>query len=148
MEPLFISFTREESRRTAVIAEELGSIWLYLSRQGERAPGHDCWLLNTFPPPQHGREFYRQRNSPPPAPADRVIAGGTMRAPAPDRWSVVWSPDGESVAALLDGQTIGFIAAGRKRGNARYIKDGAESWALPWTDDAYCEAFPLPGVSR
>ena len=141
MEPLFISFTSEKSRRTAVVAEELGSIWLYLSRQGESAPEHDCWLLNTVPQPQHGREFYRPRNMPPPAPADRVITGGTMPTPAPDRWSVVWSRDGESVAALLDGQPIGFIAAGLTRGSARYITDGALPWAVPWADDTYRDAF-------
>ena len=140
MEPLFVAFTSRASQRTAVIAEELGSIWLYLSRPNERAPEHDCWLLNTDDPPRdHG--YYRQQKSPPPAPADRLLAGGTTPPPAPERWAVEWSDDGESAAALLDGQPIGFIASGHQRGYARYIADGAQPWALPWPDDTYNEVF-------
>jgi hypothetical protein len=142
MEPLFVAFTSETSQRTAVIAEELGSIWLYLSRRKERAPERDCWLLNTEAEPRLDLDYYRQHNSPPPAPSGRVLPGGTTPAPSSDRWAVQWSADGESVAALLDGRQIGFIAAGQQRGHARYISAEARSWALPWSDDAYREVFP------
>ena len=136
MDPLFVAFTCQASQRTAVIAEELGSIWLYLSRPNARAPEHDCWLLNTAAE-QRDREYYRQHQSPPPAPSDRVLAGGTTPAPSSDRWTVQWSADGESVAALLDRRPIGLIVSGHQRGYARYIADDARPWALPWSDDAY-----------
>lgn len=141
MEPLFVAFTSQASQRTAVIAEELGSIWLYLSRRNERAPERDCWLLNTDAEPRRDREYYRQHKSPPPAPTDRVLSGGTTPAPSSDRWAVQWSADGESVAALLDGQPIGLIVSGHHRGYARYIADEARPWADPWSDDAYGDAF-------
>ena len=142
MEPLFVAFTSQASQRAAVIAEEVDSIWLYLSRPNERAPERDCWLLNTDAEPRRDREYYRQHKSPPPAPPDRVLAGGTTPTPSSDRWAVQWSADGESVAALLDGRPIGLIASGHRRSYARYIADEAGPWALPWSDDAYGEAFP------
>ena len=140
MEPLFLVFTSEGSHRSAVIAEEIGSVWLYLTRPNERAPERDCWLLNTDAE-AHDREFYRQRNSPPPAPADRVLGAGTTPVPAAERWSVRWSGDGHSVAALLDGKAIGLIVSEHQRGHARYIAEDAVSWALPWSDHTYSEAF-------
>ena len=144
MDPLFIAFTSHISERTAVIAEELGSIWLYLSGRSERSPERDCWLLNTDADPRPDLGYYRQHNSPPPAPSACVLPGGATPAPSPDRWAVQWSDDGESVAALLDGRPIGFIAAGHQRGRARYIHGDARPWALPWSDDAYDEVFSRP----
>jgi hypothetical protein len=141
MEPLFVAFTCEVSRRTAVIAEELGSIWLYLSGRNARAPERDCWLLNTDAEPQRDREYYRLHQSPPPAPSGLVLEGGTTSTPSPDRWAVQWSADGESVAALLDGRPIGLIVSQHPRGHALYIADGAPPWALPWSGDAYDDAF-------
>ena len=141
MEPLFVAFPSQASQRNAVIAEELGSIWLYLSRPDERAPERDCWLLNTEAEPRRDGEYYRQHKSPPPAPSGLVLAGGTTAAPSSDRWTVQWSADGESVAALLDGMPIGFIVSGDQRGYARYIAEDARPWAFPWSDDAYGEAF-------
>ena len=141
METLFLMFTCEASHRSAVIAEEIGSVWLYLSRPHERAPERDCWLLNADADADHDREFYRQHQSPPPAPSTHVAAAGTMPVPAGERWSVLWSADGHSVAALLDGKAIGFIVSGHQRGNARHIAEGAVPWALPWSDNAYNETF-------
>jgi len=141
MEPLLIAFICQASQRTAVIAEELGSIWLYLTRRNERAPERDCWLLNTDAELRHDREYYRRQKSPPPAPTHRVLAGGTTQAPSSDRWAVQWSADGDSVAALLDGRPIGFIVSGHQRGYARYIADEAGPWAAPWSDDVYAETF-------
>jgi hypothetical protein len=141
MEPLFVAFTCQASQRSAVIAEELGSVWLYLSRRNESAPERDCWLLNTEAQPPRDREYYRQHKSPPPAPPGLVLAGGTTPAPSSDRWTVQWSADGESVAALLDGMPVGLIVSGHQRGYARYIADDARPWAFPWSDDAFGEAF-------
>ena len=139
-DPLFVAFESDVSHRTAVIAEETGSIWLYLSKPDERAPERDCWLLNTDAEIRD-REFYRQHQSPPPAPPTRVLDGGTAPLPGVERWSVRWSSDGHSVAALLDGQAIGFIVAGHERGHARYISGGAPPWALPWSEHAYNDTF-------
>ena len=137
---LFVAFQSDVSRRTAVIAEEIGSIWLYLSKPDERAPERDCWLLNTDAEIRD-REFYRQQQSPPPAPPDHILDGGTVPVPDAERWSALWSSDGNSVVALLDGQAIGFIVAGDEHGHARYISGGATPWALPWSEHAYNEAF-------
>ena len=139
-ESLFLSFPCDRSRRTAVIAEEIDSIWLYLSAPGEQKPQRDCWLLNTTAV-VHEQSYYRQRGAPPPAPADRVGPEGVASPPATERWSVQWSVDGHSVAALLDGLPIGVISATGRGGMARFIGTGADPWALPWDEDAYRAVF-------
>ena len=100
-------------------------------------------LLNTGAAPRDPH-YYRQHNSPPPAPSNRVLAGGAREPPTSNRWTVQWSADGEAVAALLDDQPIAFIVAGQQRGYARYIAADAQSWALPWSEETYAEAFLRP----
>ena len=137
---LFIASTSERSGRTAVIAEELDSVWLYLSAPGKQSPEQDCWILNT-PAAANPIDFYRTRGSPPPAPGGHVAPGGTRDVPAAERWSLSWSADGDSVAAMLEGTAVGFISPSRPRGVARYILEGAAAWAHTWDEDSYRRTF-------
>jgi hypothetical protein len=137
-QPLFVKFRCEHSRRTAVIAEEIDSVWLYLSAAGNETPERDCWLLNTTTTPRE-MAFYRERGAPPPAPIDRVEHGGVLSAPG--QWSVIWSASGDAVAALLNALPIGFVSAPDQRGWARYMRAGAGSWAKPWDEDTYRTLF-------
>ena len=66
---------------------------------------------------------------------------GAPPDPRHGRWSLLWSRDGHAVAALLDDRPIAFIVAGQSRGYARYVKAGANPWALPWDDGAFAAAF-------
>lgn len=130
----------EESGRTAVVHEEVDSVWLYLSRPGEARPDVACWVLNTpDAPPVPDFAAYRSQSAPPPLPVAQV--DGAPPDPRHGRWSLRWSRDGHAVAALLDEQPIAFVVGGRSRGHARHVKAGANPWALPWDEDAFAAAF-------
>ena len=142
MSGLFIASRSDRSRRTAVIAEEIDSIWLYLSAPGEERPERDCWLLNTHAAPARpAPDEYERRGSPPPLPADRILSAPPQDPLSPELWSLSWSDDGESVAAVFDGTAVGFITAGGTRGVARYVAGNAPAWADPWDEDAYSRIF-------
>lgn len=132
---MFLTSANPQSGRTAVVSEEADSVWLYLTAAGQQRPERDCWLLNTpDAPPRPVPQLYRERQSPPPAPADFTVPGAVRPVADADRWAFVWSADGLSVAALLDDEPIGIASAHRPRGLARFIKPGAAPWAEPWDD--------------
>src|SRR5688572_22540106 len=128
------------SGRTAVIREEIDSVWLYLSGPDEDRPDVACWGLNTIDAPQQP-DFaaYRSQSAPPPLPGSHLA--GTPPDPGQGEWSLRWSRDGHATVALLDGQPIAFVVAGRPRGYARYVKAGADPWALPWDEDIFSTEF-------
>jgi hypothetical protein len=130
---LFLVSRCTASAREAHVAEERDSIWLYLTRPESREVDAVVWLLNTPAAPAHPtQEPYRSEAGPPPAPAALLLPGGVCAVPTDDRWRFLWSNDGLAVAALLDGRPIGFVWEGARRGRARFVVDGAHSWALPW----------------
>ena len=146
MDTLFLTDANPQSGRTAVVTEEADSVWLYLTAPGQPRPERDCWLLNTpDAPPRPLPHLYRERQSPPPAPADFTLPGAVQAVPTADRWSFVWSDDGMSVAALLDDEPIGIASAGRPKGLARFIKAGAAPWAEPWDESFWLRTF-MPGA--
>jgi hypothetical protein len=63
--------------------------------------------------------------------------------PRRGRWSLLWAGDGNAVAALLDETPVAFVLADHVRGYARYVKSGAEPWALPWDEDRFIAAFDV-----
>ena len=132
--------TSEASGRTAIVREEVDSVWLYLSRPGEDRPEVACWVLNTIDaPPAPDFASYRSQSAPPPLPAARLAAA--LPDPHQGRWSLQWSRDGHAVAALLDERPIAFVVGGRPRGHARYVQGGADPWALPWDDEMFATVF-------
>ena len=135
-----VTGTSRDSGRTAVVAEEIDSVWLYLSAPGETRPQIACWILNTRTAPElPDFAVYRRNSAPPPLPVARLATA----APDPHhgRWSLLWSRDGNGVAALLDERPIAFAIAGSPRGYARYIQGGAEAWALPWDEKLFAATF-------
>jgi hypothetical protein len=135
-EPLLLSYFSDVSKRTAIVADEGDSVWLYLTEPETQRPERDCWLLNTTTAPA-SPDFarYREQGQPPPAPASIIDPDGVRTTPAPDRWSVRWSTDGEAVAVALDGNPIGFVRSSEQRGCARFLLR-ASPWGSPWDQDA------------
>ena len=130
----------DDSRRTAIVREEVDSVWLYLSRPGETRPEVACWVVNTIDAPRvPDFAAYRNQSAPPPLPATQLA--GTPPDPRQGDWSLRWSRDGHAVTALLDEHPIAFVVAGRSRGYARYVKAGADPWALPWDEDLFATVF-------
>ena len=112
----------------AMVADEGESVWLYLTAAGPSpTPIADCWLYNLVTAPTSDevrarRDEYRAAGSPPPAPLEAISeeARDANFVDASDI-QLVWSDDGESVAAWIRGQLIGFISAGERRGYSAFL---------------------------
>jgi hypothetical protein len=131
---LLLEFDSEASGRTAVIADEGDSVWLYLTHPTEPEIERDCWLFNlptaaAEPDP----EMYAAQSAPPPAPARFITPEGTQQMPDAARIRVHWSQDGHSVAVLLDGVAIGVASIELEHGYSRYLRE-AGPWGLPWDE--------------
>src|SRR5262249_34156597 len=97
-EPFLSTNTSDVSGRTAIVAEEMDSFWLYLTGRASPRIECDCWLFNTpAAPADPDMETYRARSAPPPAPVDFITAEGVRQLPAAERWSFRWSDSGEAV---------------------------------------------------
>jgi hypothetical protein len=145
---LHISERHPDSLRTAIIADEGDSVWLYLTDAGGEGVTADCWLMNRIPAPRYaelaeneGAERYRDEGLPPPAIAE-VVAEGAFR-PGPleaARCRFTWAANGESVAAYYETELLGFIARGEPRGFSRFLRV-ASPWGEPLDWTRFAEVF-------
>jgi hypothetical protein len=137
-----------DSRRTAIIADEGDSVWLYLTEASGEGVTADCWLLNRIPAPSYaelaedeGAERYRGEGLPPPAIAE-VVAEGAFRQGPLDAASCrfTWAANGESVAAYYETQLLGFIVRGEPHGFSRFLRV-ASPWGEPLDWARFAEVF-------
>ena len=145
---LRVSERHPDSRRTAIIADEGDSVWLYLTDASGEEVTADCWLMNRIPAPRYadlaaheGAERYREAGHPPPAIAE-VVADGAFH-PAPleaSRCRFTWAANGESVAAFYETELLGFIARGEPRGFGKFLRV-ASPWGEPLDLERYAEVF-------
>lgn len=63
-----------------------------------------------------------------------------LEAPFPPSVEFLWSSDGRSVAALVSGETIGFIAHGKDYGYAKLLRKGS-SFGNAWNGELFNELF-------
>ncbi len=139
--PLFLQSTHETSGRSAVIDEVAGSVWLFLTSPGSQQPERDCWLANTVGhDEQQAMDHYRALGLPPPAAPALVESGGVVTAPSEHAWDLRWSADGESVAAICDGEVRGFVCATSGSSRARFL-NGDGPWGLAWDQAAFDQRF-------
>jgi hypothetical protein len=103
-----------------VVANEGASVWLYLTERDGKKPIADCWLLNTVLPPTELHKYPAGKSAPP---ATQAYAGPDAQRPVPVEGTVEfrWSDDGESVAVLVNGDLLGFIAEGSTRGFSKHL---------------------------
>lgn len=131
------SDTSSTSQRAAIVAVEGDSIWLYLTEPGGVGIVGDCWLANTGAALSRDDlrarvDEYRLRSEPLPAPAEMIAVAaqkgfstGTVR-----NLEFRWTPEGDGVAALLDGIVWGLIAPGARGGASRdLVAEGP--WGAP-----------------
>ncbi len=145
---LHVTERHPESGRTAVIADEGDSVWLYLTEAGGEGITADCWLMNRIPAPRYaalaeseGAERYRGEGVPPPAIAEVVAEGAFRQAPLEaHRCRFAWAANGESVAAFYEAELLGFIVRGEPRGFSRFLRL-ASPWGEPLNLDRYDEVF-------
>jgi hypothetical protein len=136
----------DRSGRTALIADEGDSIWLYLTEPGTTAIAADCWLFNRVIAPagavlKEQLPAYRSRRLPPPAPADVTSERGVRQGPlqALDL-RLEWSREGDAVAAKEGDHVIGFIIMEQRRGFSRFLVRESP-WGAPFDDELYERSF-------
>ncbi len=143
-----VSERHPDSQRTAIIADEGDSVWLYLTDAGGEAVTADCWLMNRIPAPRYadlaeheGAERYRDEGLPPPAIAE-VVADGAFRSVPLEatRCRFAWAANGESVAAYYEAELLGFIARGEPRGFSRFLRVPSP-WGEPLDLERFGEVF-------
>jgi len=136
---LTLEFDSEASGRSAVIADEGDSIWLYLTHPTRAEFERDCWLFNTPKAPDDPElERYEQQSVPPPAPARFINEGGVRPTPSEKSISVRWSADGNAVAVLVDGSPVGLASMSAECGMSRYLRESCP-WGEPWDDARWVE---------
>lgn len=132
-EAFWLSSEHQGSLRSAIVADEGESLWLYLTEPGGGEIAADCWLFNRVPSPTRDelkarRAEYAAAGQPPPAAAD-VVDEGALLVGALDasRVAIEWAPDGEAVAVSVDGALAGVITSAERRGYSAHLRD-----ACPW----------------
>ena len=143
-QPLLVSEQHPRSRRWAVLTDEGASVWLYLTEPDGERPVADCWLLNLVPAPTD-LSAYRTSKGPPPA-TRHYTAESPAERPSADAIRFQWSVDGDSVAIFMNGDVLGFIAAGRKRGFSKHLTSEGP-YGLPMDDELYALLFRQAGDS-
>jgi hypothetical protein len=137
---LWVSEDHPTSGRTAVVEDAGDSVWLYLTEPGGARIVADCWLFNRVPAPDDV-DAAAGTDAPPPAVAAVVGEGAHRPVPLdPAQVRFRWSADGESVAALVDGEPVGCIVAGRERGSSRHLRV-AGPWGEPLDPALYQATF-------
>lgn len=139
MKPLFLSERHPVSHKAAILADEGVSVWLYMTDSGSDYPVADCWLLNTVPSPEHLNGY--RGDSAPPAILKFVVPGSEGDAPLESDIELRWAPDGHSVALLVKGTPLGFIAQGNKHGYSKNLVT-ASPFGMPFEQELYERLFP------
>ncbi len=139
MNPLFLSERHPVSDKTAILADEGASVWLYMTDSGSDYPVADCWLLNTVPSPEHLNGY--RGDSAPPAILKFVVPGSEGDAPLESDIELRWAPDGHSITLLVKGTPLGFIAQGNKHGYSKNLVT-ASPFGMPFEQELYERLFP------
>jgi hypothetical protein len=142
---MFVSQQHPGSRRFAVFEDDGTAGYLYLTVPDGRKPVGDCWLYNRIPAPELS-EIQNYIGSPPPAAQGYAGPNAQRQAPSEAAVSFLWSPDGNAVSALIDGEPTGFLIFG-EGGHGGYslhlLKEGP--WGKPWDERRFREVFKPSG---
>ncbi|MFQ2739587.1 hypothetical protein ACK3Y8_13220 [Aeromonas caviae] len=115
-----------------------------MTDSGSDYPAADCWLLNTVPSPEHLNEHCD--NNAPPAILKFVVPGSEGDAPLESDIELRWAPDGHSVALLVKGTPLGFIAQGNKHGYSKNLVT-ASPFGMLFEQELYERLFPCSLLS-
>jgi len=144
MADIRLSTVHPVSGLQALVEDDGHSVWLYLRDQNATGIQADCWLYNRRPF-QRAELSQWPRDQPPPAPSDLVGPEACWTAPLPETADFTWAPDGRSVAVIIGGTTLGYIAAGDRRGHSRYLQ-AKGPWGAPFDPAMYARLFGEPAA--
>lgn len=138
--------TNPHSNKTARLEDHGHSGWLYLTDSDNQVVVADCWVYNRIPAPKES-EIVKFKTSSPPAVASYAHTHAEFTPFHSDIFELKWSPDGRSVALLINGIPFGFIPPGVQRGYSKHlIKNGP--WGHKWDEKMYSILFNESGWSE
>jgi hypothetical protein len=139
-EPLLvISEPHPQSTRTAIVADEGDSIWLYITEANSADIVGACWVANGAGVPEcPDLTSYTSQKLPPPAPVEVLHSGGDVTNANERGWELAWSTDGEAACLFLDGEVRGLITP--SGGYARFLQRVCP-WGKPWDDQVFQDLF-------
>ena len=132
------------SGRCAIVNDDGDSAWLLLTDGDGHKIIADCWLYNR-------RHFDRAElatwphDRPPPAPDDAIDPGALRTMPLLDAIAFVWDRAGDGVAVIAQGQVLGFIAPGSRRGHSQFLRESGP-WGVPFDGDLFERLFHEPAA--
>ncbi len=135
MTDIFIQQQHPLSRRWGTLEDDGTSAWLYLSEPDKFRPVADAWVFNRVPAPPVP-EVKDYRPGPPPAAVGYAGPDALCDDPGRHEWSLHWSPDGESIAVLRDGQPLALIARARRPGHSLLLARNGP-WGSVWDEELW-----------
>lgn len=135
--------TNPRSQKEARLEDHGHSAWLYLTNPNSPVVVADCWIYNRIPAPKES-EIAQFKTSSPPAVASYVNSHAEFTPIQSDNFELKWSPDGRSVAALINGTPFGFIPPGVQRGYSKHLSKTGP-WGHKWDERLYLILFNESG---
>ncbi len=134
------------SKKEARFEDHGHSAWLYLTKADSPVVIADSWIYNRIPAPKE-TEISRFNTASPPAGENYAHANAEFTPIQSDVFEFMWSPDGRSVALLINSIPFGFIPPGMPRGYSKHlIKTGP--WGHQWDEQLYLILFKESGWSE
>ncbi len=134
------------SQKEARFEDHGHSGWLYLTRPNSPVVVADCWIYNRIKAPKES-EISQFRTSSPPAVATYAHSHAEFTPLQSDIFEFKWSPDGRSVALLINGIPFGFIPPGVQRGYSKHLTK-VGPWGHKWDEKLYLILFNESGWSE
>jgi hypothetical protein len=142
VDELFLGEQHPVSGRRGTFEDDGTSAWLYLSEPDTPQLIADAWAYNRIPAPP-ASQVGSYRPGPPPAAEGYAGPMALCADPSIHNWSLLWSPDGESVAVLRDGVALAFIARGTRPGYSRHLANSGP-WGQVWDEELFHEVMAEP----
>ena len=140
---LVISEPHEISARTAIVADEGDSIWLYITEANSSDIVGACWVANGEGMPEEpDLQSYTQKNLPPPAPAQVLHTGNTISNTLESSWELAWATNGQSACLFVNGEARAVITP--SGGYTRFLAMDCP-WGKPWDAQVFADLFSESG---
>ncbi|MEQ1748324.1 MAG: hypothetical protein ABL974_02800 [Prosthecobacter sp.] len=139
---LFLSCQSAASGRHAILEEQDGMVWLYLTASNATKPERDCPAFTTRKPTTSvDWEQIKKTGEPPSITQDVASCSAWVIDAKPAEFSAVWSSNGESVGIVRNGHIVCMIISGERFGHSRAIAKESPL-GLPFDDDIARKTFP------
>jgi hypothetical protein len=139
--PLFVEAQHPQSKRHAVLEENAGSVYLYLTTPGEPRPERDIIVFSTQPLVSEKVALARaEAGDPPPLAKEYASDNAILNGVKLDQLALTWSKDGQAVAIIRAGKPLAMVLMGKKRGYSKALRRSG-FYGEPWDEALFTKTF-------